>query len=84
MKRKHGIQLTLHDDLNKLIKTCHLNDQCVYTLDEDWILCVVFLKALSLESSMIANVLHDKWDILMKRMNMGMDELNVFVKAFSV
>ena len=83
IRKSHGIQLELHDDLMALIRTVSLSSySSVLSLKEDWVLCTVFLRALSLKSPLVADAFASKWDSILSKTGLTIHELDVLVKAF--
>lgn len=83
IKKTFNVNLLLEDDLLMLIKTFDYQDFSSVLLNlEDWVLTCVFLKVLSLNSEKIAQEFDGKWEKMLAKTGLSMEQFNVLCRAF--
>jgi hypothetical protein len=83
IKKNFKINLLLEDDLLALMKSFNYKDfSCVMTNMENWVLTSVFIKALSMNSDQISQEFDGKWEKILERTGLSMDQFNVLCHSF--
>ncbi|KAJ3018130.1 RNA polymerase II associated protein 2 [Thoreauomyces humboldtii] len=85
IRRDFQLQAILNDDLGALISTFLLTDSTVVLApDEQWVLCVVFIKALCARSAFLAREVDHpaKWEALLNNTGVSMEQFQIFSDMF--
>ncbi|KAJ3295046.1 RNA polymerase II associated protein 2 [Borealophlyctis nickersoniae] len=85
VRREGEISLALRDDLLGLIGTLQVRENTVVlSAPEEWVICLVFVKVLCSGIPILASEIDhiDKWNSLLARVEMTVEELDVFARQF--
>jgi hypothetical protein len=83
IKKSFNISLRLEDDLLNLLKSFdYARFSSVTSNQENWILTSVFLRVLSFKSDRIFQDFNGKWEKIVQKTGLSMDQFNALCKAF--
>ena len=83
IQKDYRISLLLKADLLNLLKSFNYMDfSCVLSAKENWILTAVFLKAISINSDDLTREFEGKWEQIIQKTTISIDQFNTLCKAF--
>lgn len=83
IKKSFKINILLEDDLLKLMKSFNYEDfSSVLSKMENWILTSIFLRVLALNSDIISKEFDGKWNEIIEKTGLSLEQFNVLCQAF--
>ncbi|KAI9012835.1 Rtr1/RPAP2 family-domain-containing protein [Gaertneriomyces semiglobifer] len=85
MRRDYRISIPFDDDIINLVQTLSLTQNgVVLSSSEQWLICTVFLKVLSIRDDQFAQEMNsaNKWPVILEHVGASTEELETYVSLF--